>query len=253
MSKNTKPVAKRITDWLLTIVPEAHRDKIKAAFAALADEQDGFVRNGNRTDYRRDQLAFASSGVEQTDAGPVFVYSTMKGRRVEDLIFAYLMDHASTFIFPPTKREDGKLQRHTKARESWCASLGFAKQEVGKGQRQFLNLELRGAKQLISDLGQMVPERFEGTEAPTSTKAQVKFILPASLGAVPVNISLYDPEQPSVDEAKFKEDLAKVSLLLDGGVTFAPDRKGDLTRVATLYDVAYKATKQAQAPASAAA
>lgn len=254
----SKPVAARITTWLLTVLPAEIRPKVEAAFAALFAEQRGFVRNGNRTAYNLDQLAFTSSKIEPTSDGPVYVTSTMKGRRPEDTVFAYLFDHVSTYVFPPTPRGDStpekpKFQRHVKARTAWVASLGFSKAEVGKGSRNTLSLEIPGTRELLADVAALTPEVFEGTEKPKpASKAFIKIVLPASLGSIEARISVYDPEHPTVTEALFREDLEKVSILLSNGASI-PEKDGVLGRMESLYFTAYTAQRQAQAAQTVAA
>jgi len=233
-----------ITEWVKQHVPQEIHDKINSALSALADVQDGFNRNGNRTDYRRDQLAFASAGIEPTADGPVLVVSTMKGRRVADIVRVYLLEHVSTFVYPPTERKDGKMQSHRPARERWVSGLGFEQQEAGSGKRWNL-VQKAGTDELLAEIEKLVPERFEGTELPTSTKSFLKLVLPSELGGLEVSVAVYDPEKPNVTEEKFRADLERIMPLLRAGGQFSTDRKGNPTRLGELYLAAFKASQQA--------
>ena len=240
-----RPVVDAITEWLLPLVPAALRPNVEAARQAIIGEQDGFNRSGNRTDYRRDKLAFASAGVEKTPEGVVFVRSNMKGRRVADIVRIYIVDHVGRYLYPESLDKKGNVQTHKTAREKFALSLGFEEEQVGGGKRLQLGFEKPGTQELFAKIEALVPERFEGTEQAVSTKAQVKFITSSELGSEAVYSSLYDPDQPSVNEEAFRKDLKKVTIWLDAGWQLGTDRKGQLTRVASHYATAYKAAKAA--------
>lgn len=248
------PIMDEIVSWLLPLIPKAQHEAIKAQAAKLAGEQDGFVRNGNRIDYNRDEEAFASAGIEHTNDGPVLVYSNMAKRRAHDIIRTGLF-YLSEAIYQPTPQKnlnpDGtpKMNHRKGEREKWLTSLGFAKVEVGSGMRYVLKVP--GSEALIAKVEQLVPERFDGTAKPENPKKSVGFLLPAIQGARTVSLPLYDPESAKVDAEKFTIDLSWVRIQLsDHGWSFKePD-----ARVPSLYLAALAAENTtAQAPAQAAA
>lgn len=148
----TTPIFSLIADFVSTlgITPEA-REAVAKADSSVVDEYDVFPRSGNRTAYNLDQLAASSARMERLIDGRdgwAHTYSTMKGRRVDDIIYVSL-DHISSFVFPPTARDDKgkdgkpKMQSHRADRDRWIQSLGYAKTEVGKGKRNLFGTPSR--------------------------------------------------------------------------------------------------------------
>jgi hypothetical protein len=194
--KNT-PLTFLVFDFLRTLpLTKEALAALDPAEASILDEFDVFVRANNRTNYRIDGLAAASARMERLIDGRdgwALTYSTMKGRRVDDVLYC-LLDHASSFVFPATEREDKgkdgkpKMQSHRADRDRWIASLGYTKAEIGKGKR---NLFGDTFQELKDELEAMIPERFEGTEQPQTAKQLLALIAPAALGAEVIRINVY--------------------------------------------------------------
>lgn len=197
------PIRDAIIAWVLAVADPQHAQPILAAAASIESETDGFVRNGNRTNFRVDNEAFSSCKIEKIVGRPGAYdlnYSTMKDRRVHD-IARQTLDHVSRFVFPPTPMEaktskgEPRLNHHNAQREKWLSELGFALNEIRnpdgskKGQRWLLGGDR--SQELIDTLNRLVPEHFEGTTPPVSTKQMVGLTSPTALGARTVHISLY--------------------------------------------------------------
>jgi hypothetical protein len=255
MSKNAKretPIVNAVLAWVKTLIPKAQHEAAERGAQSIVAEQDGFVRNGNRTDYNRDAEAFASAGIEHTKDGAVLVYSNMEKRRAHDIIRTALFQ-ISEALYPPVPQKntnaDGtpKMNHRKGEREKWITSLGFAKVEVGKGSRYVLATP--GSEELIAKVEALVPERFDGTKAPENTKKSVIFILPARLQSRTVAVSLYDPESAKVDAEKFTTDLTQVRMLLEDGWNL----KDTEARVSKLYLDGLAAQNREKQPEAAAA
>jgi hypothetical protein len=263
MSKNVKsntPITNLVVNWVILHTPASILDAIKAGAASITMEQEGFVRNGNRTDHRRadgthDPEAFASAKVEQSIHGDYILnYSTMLGRRADDIVRAVL-DHLSTVIFPPVPqantKTDGTPKMNTRPgeREKWMKSLGFGQVDIGAGKRW--QLSLAGSDELITAINELVPEVFKGTEKPSSTKVQVAFATSNRTNGTTAYVSLYNPAAEGVDVTKFGLDVAKVRLLLVDGWSFnTVSVKGEkvLPEVAEQYLAALNAAEPVAQP-----
>jgi hypothetical protein len=261
MSKNVKsntPITTLVLNWVLENTPASVHDSLKAGAASIVTEVDGFVRNGNRTDHRRadgthDPEAFASAKVEQgIHGGYILNYSSMLGRRADDIVRAVL-DHLSMVLIPPVPqantKADGTPKMNTRPgeREKWMKSLGFGQVEVGAGKRW--QLSLAGSAELITAIGELVPEVFKGTEKPSSTKVQVAFATSSRTNGTTAYVSLYNPAAEGVDVTKFGLDVAKVRLLLVDGWSFnTVSVKGEkvLPEVAEQYLAALNAAEPAE-------
>jgi hypothetical protein len=258
MSKNVKsnnPITTLVLNWVLEHTPKALHDSLNAAASSIVTEVDGFVRNGNRTDYRRDEEAFASAAVEQgIHGGYILNYSTMLGRRADDIVRAVLL-HFSSVVFPPVPqantKTDGTPKMNTRPgeREKWLKSLGFGQIEAGAGKRW--QLSLAGSDELLTAVNELVPEVFKGTEKPSSTKVQVAFASPANLMGRTFYVSLYNPDALGVDAAKFGADVEWVRLALNAGFAFnLISVKGEkaLPKVAVQYLAAINAGAEVPQP-----
>jgi len=236
--KDVTPITNKIFDRLLEILkgaPSAVIDTVKAAHALIVDETDDFVRNGNRTDYRRDGLAASSAKVEPLlePAGKfALTYSTMKGRRVDDILYA-LLDFVSTVLYPPVERADAnktgpnagkpKMNSRIAERNAWLDSIGYRVEVSGKGKRTVFGDQFA---ELKAELERLIPERFEGTEQPTLTNFQnLPLSIPASLNAGFVG-SIYLPvAREGAPEELVSKSVARLRAHLMIGYTFVKTSK----------------------------
>jgi hypothetical protein len=236
------PIFKKVVDFVknLPITPAA-KEAADKALASVAAEYDVFIRNGNRTDWRRDAEAFASAKMEPIlsegkDTGKwAHTYSTMEGRRVDDIIYTAL-DHISLFAFPPQERADtkkdgtAKVQSRRKERENWIASLGYSKPEVGKGKR---NLFGDAFADLKTDLDLTIPERFKGTEAPTTAKQMIALVESARRNGLISRINVY---KATASEEKVKSSFEEIMLYVLDGCTFQLNDEGKVAgELASFY------------------
>lgn len=214
------PVRDEITAWLLKYTQPAQHVAIQSAHAACISETQGFVRSRNYTAYNIDELAASSCRIEPILGKPGkfdLNYSTMKGRRVHDIVRMALLDLYAPFVFPATKREDGKLNHQRKAREKWVAELGFKQEEIGKGKRWSLFGD--NSAELIAKLEPMIPEHFEGTEQAKNAKVSITMVGPSSVGKN-MAISVYKKGSP---EENIKADTFAIVALRKLGFTFTDD------------------------------
>jgi hypothetical protein len=249
------PIFTRICNFVknLAITPAA-KDAVDLAVASVASEFDVFIRNGNRTDYRRDSEAFASAKMEPIlfegkDTGKwAHTYSTMEGRRVDDIIYVAL-DHISLFVFPPQERADtkkdgtAKVQSRRKERDNWIASLGFAKVEAGKGKR---NLFGDAFSELKTELDLSIPERFKGTEAPTTAKQMIALVESARRNGLISRINVY---KQTASEEKVKASFEEIMLYILDGCSFQLNEEGKVAgELASFYaDMVFAKIAQLQA------
>lgn len=244
--KRECPVVDLIAAYMhdvLKALGQPYHDAIERGRLSFTAEQDGFLRNMNRQDYRRDAEAFASAKVELTETGKVLNYSTMKTRRLHDVVRITALEIA-TEIFPATDRKDGKKNSRKKEREQLIAQIGFEEYHADewKGKSTRFRLVKPEATKLLEDLALLIPERFEGSAAPTKpNKVTVGMLTPAALKARRVNINLYDPTVVTVDD--YGEDFAWVSMVLEQGWAFA-DIKADVPQTYLVLIEAAKAAKE---------
>jgi hypothetical protein len=225
-TKEVAPIFTKIALFAAKISPINKKD-IERAIARIKDEFDGFVRTGNRTDYRRvddnhpEAEAFSSAAIEVMSNGDrAFVHSTMVGRRIEDMIHVVLWE-ISEVIFPPQERADvntsgpnagqKKLNHMKRERNAWIAGLGFTKAKVGKGQRALFGDQWAPLKE---ELEKLIPERFVGTDKPSTQKLMVPLIAPPRLKSCTATINLYREVAPEAKLAISTELL--VAWLQDG-------------------------------------
>lgn len=231
-SKNC-PVFSTIISFVLPkVTPEAKR-ALEAAIKQTSLETDAFPRSGNFTAYSLDELARSSAKAERRADIPgewAFTYSTMQGRRVDDIIYVALM-HASSWVFPPTARTDTKgdgtpkMQTHEAQREKWIKALGFDRTEITKDGKVVGRRTLFGDafSELKDQLEKEIPERFYGTEKPASTKQMLPLVAPASLGAVTLRYNAYR-KSASADNILY--DVKVLSIFLLNGWTFPTSDEG---------------------------
>lgn len=235
-ASNPCPIYSRIIGYVaekVGMTPDSKKAILDSITGVVA-EFDAFIRNGNRTDYRRDGEAFQSAKVEPwmengalVEGKHAFTYSTMKDRRVDDIIFAALM-HASSYVFPPQARTDTKKDGTPKmsSREAerlrWIASLGFQKVEAGKGKRTLFGDVFA---ELKAELENTIPERFIGTEAPKTAKQLLALVESARRSSEISRVNVYKPE--AGDEKVTLSVNVVTSYILDG-CTFQQDDKGNV-------------------------
>lgn len=231
--KNT-PIFSLITAKVRQIVKAntAWAKALDNAQADVLDEFDAFVRTGNRTDYRRDGLAASSGRMEPIDGQPgkwALTYSTMKGRRVDDILYAVLY-FLSGYIYEPTERKDGKQNHRDSERTKWITSLGYTKEKVGKGQR---NLFGDAFKELKDQLEAAIPERFVGTPKPTTQLVQMPLIAPPALCSRTVYLNVY---RQTAEADKIAVHTTEVKAFLAAGFTFPVDDEGNVKgEIANFY------------------
>ena len=230
------PVARifsRIVDFVKGLpITAAAKEAADKALESVVAEYDVFIRNGNRTDYRRDAEAFASSRMEPMLVDGKIVpdqwahtYSTMEGRRVDDIIYTAL-DHISLFAFPPQARGDlkkdgsNKVQSRRKERDNWIASLGFTKVEAGKGKRNLFGDSFQSLK---DELEASIPQRFKGTEAPTTAKQMIALVENAKRNGCISRITVY---KSTAKEEQVKQSFDEILLYIMDGCTFQTDDQG---------------------------
>lgn len=221
MSKNC-PIFSRIAAFVKGKVPPASRAAIDQAVKSVVDERGSFVRSGNFTAYSLDELARLSGKVEKKLDSPgefIFTYSEMQGRRVDDIIYAGL-DHLSRFIYPPSPREDGKMQSHGPQREKWIQSLGFQRVEAGKGKRGLFG---DAFAELKAELEKEIPEVLAGTPPPTTKKALLPLVAPAKLASRTWRVNVY---KLSASEEQRIADAKDLTLYLLDGWTFQRNKEG---------------------------
>jgi hypothetical protein len=218
-------------------------DALTTAERAIVDEFDVFVRNGNRTAYNLDGLAFSSAKIEHLKTGgEALTYSTMEGRRVDDILYAVL-DHLSRFVYPASERQDvnqagpntgkPKLNHRRAERDKWITSLGYVKTDVGKGKR---NLFGDAFQDLKDQLETLIPERFDGTERPSTALQQMPLITPTRLsGSQVIYLNVY---RPTADAEKIASCVALVKLFLKDGFTFQRNKDSGVVKgeIASFYD-----------------
>jgi hypothetical protein len=236
MSKSKScPVYSTIISFVLPkVTPEAKR-ALEASIKQTTLETDAFPRSGNFTAHNLDELARSSAKVEKRADSPgefAFTYSTMQGRRVDDIIYIALL-HGSSFVFPPTPRSDSKadgtpkMQTHEAQREKWINSLGFERKEIKKGDKVVGRRSLFGDafEDLKAQLENEIPERFFGTEKPKSTKVLIPIVAPARLASITMRVNVY---REDAGAEKILAQAKELSLLRLDGYTWPMKDDGSI-------------------------
>jgi len=210
---------------------------VNAAEAQIATETDAFVRNGNRTDYNRDGLAFSSARIEPLKGSPglkAFTYSTMEGRRVDDILYEVLLD-ISGEVYEPTDRKDGKTNHRQAERAKWIMSLGYQRVEAGKGKRGLFGDTF---VELKDQLEKSIPERFTGTQKPSTQLQQVPMVAPPTLHSRTFYTNVYRPSVASTPEGEKKILICAMELeaAVKAGFRFLTDESGNVRgEIASFY------------------
>jgi len=245
MAKNKScPVYSTIISFVLPKVTPDAKKALEASIRQTTLETDAFPRSGNFTAYTLDELARTSAKVEKRADAPgewAFTYSTMQGRRVDDIIYVALK-HASSFVYPPTPRSDNKadgtpkMQTHEAQREKWITSLGFERFEIKKGEK------VVGRRTLFSDafeelkaqLETDIPERFFGTEKPKSTKVLIPIVGPARLASRTMRVNVY---REDAGAEKILAEAKELALLRLAGYTWPTKDDGSIENsLAAMYE-----------------
>lgn len=217
-------------------------EKLRKRAAECIREQEGFLRNGNRQNYRVDAEAQKSAAFEPVEGGYVFCMSTMTSRRPHDIAREGIIFLAGG-IFPSVqtsktreeRQEDGTFaavpvwDHKKKEREAFAKTLGFSEKVFKKdendpdskvlGKRWNLTDAKPGAKELLAAIAELVPEIFVGSAKPKRpTKVNVAILMPAKLLARKFTFPLYDPEMVTVEE--YGADLTWITALYREGYSF---------------------------------
>ena len=250
----------RVKELIKTHSP-VEKAAVDARYALIEDEFDVFVRNGNRTDYRRDDEAASSAAIEPLSDKPgkyALTYSTMKGRRVDDILFA-ILDFLSIGVFPPVEREDKnttgpnagkpKLSHRRKERDQWIAALGYRAALVNapltEGGLGFTDGQHKGKRAVFGDqfaelkakLESLIPERFEGTLKPTLTNFQnLPLTIPATL-STGMTGSIYLPvARPQVEDVSLiTKSTQRLRAFLLAGFSIPTSKDGKMSEIGAYY------------------